>query len=53
MRRNYRIILAVLALVGIAPMLAACYTTRGAGEDLQAAGHGISGSAARNTHYNP
>ena len=46
-------ILAVLALLGIAPMLAACYTTRGAGEDLQAAGHGISSSAAHNTHYNP
>lgn len=53
MQRKYRIILTVLALVGIAPMLAACYTTRGAGQDLQAAGQGISNSAAHNTHYSP
>ena len=53
MQKKYRVWFAVLALVCTAPLLSACYTTRGAGEDLQAAGHGLSGSAARNTHYNP
>ena len=47
------IVLAVVALAGTAPLLCACYTTRGAGEDLQAAGHGLERSAERNTNYRP
>jgi predicted small secreted protein len=34
-------------------MLAACYTTRGAGEDLSVAGKSISNSADKNTGYKP
>jgi predicted small secreted protein len=53
MRRKFAIVLTLLALAGTAPLLSACYTTRGAGEDLQAAGHGLEHSAERNTNYRP
>lgn len=33
------------------PVLSACYTTRGAGEDLSAAGKSIEHSADKNTSY--
>ncbi len=38
-------------LFGVLPLLTACHTTAGAGEDLTAAGHGITNSAEKNTHY--
>jgi predicted small secreted protein len=44
---------AILALAGAAPLLSACYTTAGAGKDLQAAGQGITHSAQENTTYRP
>jgi predicted small secreted protein len=47
------IALAILSLIGAAPLLSACYTTAGAGKDLQAAGHGITHSAQENTTYRP
>ena len=53
MRRKLAIILAIVALAGTTPLLSACYATRGAGEDLQAAGHGLEHSAERNTNYRP
>jgi predicted small secreted protein len=53
MRRNARLLLALAALVAAAPMLSACYTTRGVGEDLSAAGKSITGSADKNTGYKP
>jgi predicted small secreted protein len=53
MQRKLAIVLAVLALAGTAPLLSACYTTQGAGQDLQAAGHGLERSADRNTNYRP
>jgi predicted small secreted protein len=49
MRKNLSIALALLALVGIAPMLGACHTTAGAGEDLSAGGHAITNSAEKHT----
>jgi predicted small secreted protein len=51
MQRKLAIVLALTALVGAAPLLTACYTTRGAGEDLQSAGSGLEHSAARHTNY--
>ena len=45
--------LAILVLAGAAPLLSACYTTAGAGKDLQAAGQGITHSAQQNTTYRP
>jgi predicted small secreted protein len=53
MGRNARLGLAFAALVAVAPLLTACYTTRGAGEDLTAAGKSLTNSADRNTGYKP
>lgn len=53
MRAQARLLLTLAALAAAAPLLSACYTTRGAGEDLSAAGKGIEHSADRNTSYKP
>src|SRR5262245_38604402 len=53
MQSKFALLLALLTLVGAMPLLSACYTTAGAGQDLQAAGHGIEKSADRNTNYRP
>jgi len=53
MREKARLLLALAAIAAAAPMLTACYTTRGAGEDLSAAGKGISNAADKNTGYKP
>jgi predicted small secreted protein len=49
MRKNFSIALTLLALIGIAPMLAACNTTAGAGQDLSAGGHAITHEAHKLT----
>jgi len=41
MRTKLSIALALLALIGVAPLLGACNTTAGAGEDISAGGHAI------------
>jgi predicted small secreted protein len=53
MRRKFIIALSIATLLGTAPLLSACYTTRGAGQDIQAAGQGLSNAASSNTHYKP
>jgi predicted small secreted protein len=53
MREKARLLLALAALVTAVPMLNACNTTRGAGEDLSAAGKSIEHSADKNTNYKP
>ncbi len=53
MRTKAKVWLALAVLVAAAPMLSACYTTRGAGEDLSAAGKSLEHSADRNTTYKP
>jgi predicted small secreted protein len=53
MQRKLAFVLTLVALAGTAPLLSACYTTRGAGQDLQAAGQGIEHSAEKNTTYRP
>jgi predicted small secreted protein len=53
MQRKLAVVLTLLALAGTAPLLTACYTTQGAGEDLQAAGHGLQNSAEKSTTYRP
>jgi entericidin B len=45
MRKNLSIALTLLAMVGIAPMLAACNTTAGAGRDISDGGHAITRDA--------
>jgi len=49
MRRNLATALALLVLLGAAPLLGACHTTAGAGKDISATGHAITGSAEKNT----
>jgi entericidin B len=45
MRKYASIALAFLLLIAAAPMLSACNTTAGAGQDLSATGHAITNSA--------
>ena len=45
MRKNASITLALLLLIAAAPLLGACNTTAGAGQDLSATGHAITNSA--------
>ena len=45
MNMKLSVALALLALIGIAPMLGACNTTAGAGQDLSKAGNAITNSA--------
>jgi predicted small secreted protein len=49
MRRNLSIALTVLALIGAAPLLGACHTTAGAGQDISATGNVLTHSAQKNT----
>jgi predicted small secreted protein len=49
MRKKLSIALTLLALIGLTPMLGACHTTAGAGEDLSASGHAITNSADKHT----
>lgn len=48
-RKKLSIALTLLALIGVAPMLGACHTTAGAGEDLKATGNAITNSADKHT----
>ncbi len=47
MRKSSSIVLAILALIGVAPMLGACNTTAGMGKDLSAGGHAVTDSAEK------
>ena len=49
MRTTLSITLALCLLIGTMPLLGACHTTAGAGEDLSATGHAITHSADKNT----
>ena len=49
MRKNVSIALAFLLLIAAAPLLGACHTTAGAGQDLSDAGHVISHDADRHS----
>ena len=53
MRQKITVAMSVLGLLVCASMLSGCYTTQGAGKDIQAAGQGISHSAAEHTSYRP
>ncbi len=47
MRKKISVALALLALLGLAPMLGACQTVAGAGEDISAGGHAVTNSAEK------
>ncbi|MBV9251930.1 MAG: entericidin A/B family lipoprotein, partial [Acetobacteraceae bacterium] len=51
MRHRIAISLAGVILTALAPLLSACYTTQGAGRDLQSAGKAVENSAEKNTPY--
>lgn len=53
MRKKLATLIAIATLLATAPLLSACYTTAGAGKDLQAAGQGLTNSADKNTNYRP
>ena len=49
MRKNLSVVLTLLILIGIAPLLGACHTTAGVGEDLSAGGKAVTNSAEKHT----
>ncbi len=49
MPKSLSIAVALVALLGLAPLLGACQTTAGAGRDISAGGHAITHSANENT----
>ena len=49
MYKRLIVAIAVLSIVAIAPLLSACHTTAGAGEDISATGKAIEKSAKQNT----
>ena len=49
MHKKFRIGLALLALLATAPLLGACHTTAGAGEDVSATGHAVTKAATQAT----
>ena len=49
MRRTLSMTLTLLALIGAAPLLAACHTAAGAGQDISNTGQALTNSADQNT----
>jgi predicted small secreted protein len=49
MRKTLAIAFTLLMLIAAAPLLGACHTTAGAGEDLSATGKAVTHSAVKNT----
>jgi len=49
--KRMAVVLTMLLLTGAASMLSACNTTAGAGRDLSAAGHAVTGEAQEHTPY--
>ncbi len=51
--KNFRLALTLAALIGAAPLLSACHTTAGFGQDLSQGGHALSNSANANAPTSP
>jgi len=49
MRKTLSMTLTLLMLIGAVPLLGACHTTAGAGEDISATGNAITDSAQKHT----
>jgi predicted small secreted protein len=47
MRKSLSIALTLFLLIGAMPLLAACHTTAGAGEDISATGHAVTNGAEK------
>jgi predicted small secreted protein len=48
-RTNFPVVLSLLALTVAVPLLGACHTTAGVGEDVSAAGHAVTNEAKKLT----
>lgn len=53
MTKSIRLAATLAALLGIAPMLSACHTTAGLGQDLSQGGHALTNSADANAPASP
>ncbi len=53
MSKSFRLALTLATLLGTAPLLAACHTTAGVGQDLSQGGHALTNSANANAPSNP
>jgi predicted small secreted protein len=49
MRKTISLSLTLLMLIGAVPLLGACHTTAGAGEDISATGQALTNSADKHT----
>jgi predicted small secreted protein len=53
MAQSFRLTLILATLLGVAPMLSACHTTAGFGQDVSQGGHALTNSANANAPNNP
>jgi predicted small secreted protein len=53
MTKSFRLALTLAALIGMAPVLSACHTTAGVGEDISQGGHALTNSATANAPTKP
>ncbi len=53
MTKSFRLILTLGLLLGMAPVLSACHTTAGVGEDISQGGHALTNSAEANAPAKP
>lgn len=49
MRKTLSLTLTLAMLIGAVPLLGACHTTAGAGQDISATGHALTDSADKHT----
>jgi predicted small secreted protein len=53
MLKSFRLSAALVMLLGMAPLLSACHTTAGVGQDVSQGGHALSNSANANAPASP
>ncbi|MGB9154592.1 MAG: entericidin A/B family lipoprotein [Alphaproteobacteria bacterium] len=53
MPRLFRVAFTLAALLGAAPLLSACHTTAGVGQDVSQGGHALTNSANANAPAKP
>ena len=53
MSKSIRLAVTVVTLLGMAPLLSACHTTAGVGQDLSQGGHALTNSANANAPAKP
>jgi predicted small secreted protein len=53
MAKSLRLSLILATLLGVAPMLSACHTTAGFGQDVSQGGRALTGSANANAPESP